>query len=62
MKGITAMTRLHSDISFSMPCAMIQHLPFGEQIETVKKAGFQEITLYPYFMADYNRQGISLRK
>jgi sugar phosphate isomerase/epimerase len=55
------MTQLRSDINFCIPCAMIQHLPFAEQIETVKKTGFQEFTLHPYFMADYNRQGVSLK-
>jgi sugar phosphate isomerase/epimerase len=55
------MTRLRPDLTFCIPWAMIQHLPFAEQIETVKKIGYQELSLHPYYIGDFNRAGVSLR-
>lgn len=55
------MLKLRSDVNFSIPCAMIQHLPFREQVEAVKSMGFQEFTLHPYHIGIYNMQGTSLK-
>jgi len=55
------MSNLRSDITFSMPCAMIQHLPFAEQIQTVKSLGFQEFTLHPFYLGVYVTQGLSVK-
>lgn len=55
------MPQLRPDLVFCLPWAMIQHLPFAEQIETVKKTGFQELSLHPYYIGDFNRAGVSLK-
>lgn len=54
------MLALRPDINFQIPCAMIQHLPFAEQVETVKSLGFQGLTLHPYHIGVYNMQGTTL--
>lgn len=53
------MPELRSDVRFTMPCAMVMHLPFAEQLTAVQAAGFQELTLHPFFMTDVNRAGVS---
>ncbi|HAU5565774.1 TPA: sugar phosphate isomerase/epimerase [Serratia fonticola] len=55
------MMNLREDVSFTMPCAMIQHLPFEEQIKTVKALGYQEFTLHQYYLGIYNKQGVTLK-
>ena len=55
------MASLRSDIVFSMPCAMIQHLPLQEQIKAVKQAGFHELTLHPFMIGHYISAGLSLK-
>lgn len=54
------MLNLRKDINFTIPCAMIQHLPFAEQIKTVKSLGFQEFTLHPFHIGIYNNNGVML--
>jgi sugar phosphate isomerase/epimerase len=55
------MLKLRSDLVFTLPWAMICHLPFAEQVKTAKAVGFQELTLQPYFMADCTRAGLKLK-
>jgi propanediol dehydratase large subunit len=55
------MAKLRSDLVFTLPWAMICHLPFAEQVKTAKAVGFQELTLQPYFMADCTRAGLKLK-
>lgn len=55
------MLNLRKDINFTIPCAMIQHLSFAEQIKTVKSLGFQEFTLHPFHIGIYNNNGVMLR-
>ncbi|MHB8284707.1 MAG: sugar phosphate isomerase/epimerase family protein [Caulobacteraceae bacterium] len=54
------MTDLRSDLVFSMPWAMIQHLPFAEQVRAVKLAGFQEMSLHPFNLGVAIAGGLSL--
>lgn len=54
------MTDLRSDIVFSMPWAMIQHLPFREQVEATRLAGFQELSLHPFVVGQSVGRGLSL--
>lgn len=55
------MLHLRKDINFTIPCAMIQHLSFAEQIKTVKSLGFQEFTLHPFHIGIYNNNGVMLK-
>src|SRR5215213_10446649 len=54
------MLELRPDVTFSLPCAMIQHLPFQQQLDLVTAVGFQELTLHPFYLTDVTRSGLSL--
>lgn len=54
------MTQLRSDVVFSMPWAMVQHLPFREQVRAVTIAGFQEMSLQPFNLLRSLADGLTL--
>ncbi|PNU06432.1 sugar phosphate isomerase/epimerase family protein [Novosphingobium guangzhouense] len=53
---------LRSDVTFSMPWAMVQHLPFREQVRAVVLAGFQEMSLSPIDIIRSICAGVSLHE
>lgn len=55
------MPKLRPDLTFTLPWAMIFHLPFAEQVKTAQAVGFQGLSLQPHFMADCTRAGLKLK-